>query len=342
MSARPTAIGLTSGEESGIGPEVTVGAIALVRPRVPLKLCVGRGLVDWTARLLGEHGLAAADIELIEASGGPDGRVVPARPTKERTPLRAPAALQTLADLAVRGDIGAMLTGPVPKAIFAHLPSPPPGQTEYIAARQRTPGFAMLLAGPTLRVAPVTTHVRLRDVADLLTVADIVRVGRAVAFELSRSFGVAAPRLVVSGLNPHTGEQGRLGHEELTIIAPAVEALRGHGIDAAGPMSVDQAFPAALAGRFDAVVCMYHDQALGPLKAVHFGEAINFTCGLPVPRVSPDHGTAYDIAGRGEADVRSTVAALQQAVQSVSAAGVDSGRPGGPSPNASETRHAMP
>lgn len=310
MAVRRARIGLTLGEESGIGPEVMIRALATVRPEVAVTICVGGGLGSWCDALLAAAGVHA---DVRQAPDGPDGPVHLAGSSTPDTRTRAFSALSVLADLAVAGEVDAIVTGPVPKAIFAHLDDPPPGQTEYVAARQKTADFAMLLAGPRLRVAPVTTHVPLRDVARLLTSDAIERVGRAVDFELRRSFGVDRPRLAVTGLNPHAGEGGRLGDEEARVIAPAVDRLRDQGVVATGPLSADTVFADALAGRYDAVICMYHDQALGPLKTVHFGEAINFTCGLPVPRMSPDHGTAYDIAGRGLADATSAIAAVRRA-----------------------------
>lgn len=171
----------------------------------------------------------------------------------------------------------------------------------------------MMLAGPRLRVVPVTTHIALRDVAKLLTTEDIVRCGLAAVDGLVRWLDIASPRLAVCGLNPHVYEGGRLGDEEERIIVPAIQQLRAMGIDIDGPMVADSVFYRAMTGRFDAVLCMYHDQALGPLKTVHFQDGYNLTCGLPVPRISPDHGTAYDIAGKGIADPGSMVQALQRA-----------------------------
>ena len=173
----------------------------------------------------------------------------------------------------------------------------------------------MMLAGPRLRVVPVTTHMALRDVAVRLDKDLIVRVSEATSDALRRWYDIAAPRLAVCGLNPHAGEGGRMGDEEARLVEPAVRALAAAGHDVTGPVPADTAFHHALSGRYDAVVCMYHDQALGPLKTVHFADAINLTCGLPMPRVSPDHGTAWDIAGRGVADPTSAIAALELAAR---------------------------
>jgi 4-hydroxythreonine-4-phosphate dehydrogenase len=224
-------------------------------------------------------------------------------------------ALQALANAAERRELAAMVTGPVPKGIFDHLDPRPPGQTEYLANRLGAARFAMMLAGPQLRVVPVTTHVPLRQVPALLSVDRIVQTTLAADEALRRWLDIATPRLAICGLNPHAGEEGRLGDEESRIIAPAVAELQRLGVRAIGPVVADSVFHHALQGQFDAVICMYHDQALAPLKTVHFHDAVNLTCGLPIPRLSPDHGTAYDIAGRGIADPTSMVQALLRAEQ---------------------------
>jgi 4-hydroxythreonine-4-phosphate dehydrogenase len=161
-----------------------------------------------------------------------------------------------------------------------------------------------------LRVVPVTTHIPLQKVPEVLTTQSIVDASLAAAETLRHWFGLATPRLAICGLNPHAGEDGRCGDQETRVIAPAVAQLQAAGIAATGPVVADTVFYQAMAGRYDAVICMYHDQALGPLKTVHFHDAVNLTCGLPVPRLSPDHGTAYDLAGSGTASPESTIAAL--------------------------------
>ncbi|MBI5611382.1 MAG: 4-hydroxythreonine-4-phosphate dehydrogenase PdxA, partial [Deltaproteobacteria bacterium] len=217
-------------------------------------------------------------------------------------------------------EIDAMVTGPVPKSIFDHLTPRPPGQTEFLANRLGAKRFAMMLAGPRLRVVPVTTHIGLKDVAAALSTQRIVDCALAAVDALTRWMELSAPRLAICALNPHAGEGGRLGDEEERIIVPAVEMLRDAGVHAEGPHVADTVFYRAMNGRFDAVLCMYHDQALGPLKTVHFHDAVNLTCGLPIPRLSPDHGTAYDIAGRGTADPTSMVQALARAERMASRA----------------------
>ena len=317
-------IGVTLGDAAGIGPEVLLQALGHthLHERVRVQVFVAATLEPWLRAVCGRIGLStgtvragAPGLHLIavgERSGTAGQVPEPGHPT-DVSRAQAFAALQAMAEAARRGDIDAMVTGPVPKAIFDHLDPRPPGQTEYLARHLGAHRFAMMLAGPRLRVVPVTTHVPLRRVAELLTTDGIVSAGEAAADALVRWFAIAAPRLAVCGLNPHAGEGGRLGDEEATIIAPAVQRLRQLGIDARGPAVADVVFHQAMTGRYDAVLCMYHDQALGPLKTVHFHEAVNVTCGLPVPRLSPDHGTAYDIAGKGIADASSMVQALVRA-----------------------------
>ncbi|MSP90926.1 MAG: 4-hydroxythreonine-4-phosphate dehydrogenase PdxA [Myxococcales bacterium] len=319
-----TRIGVTLGDAAGIGPEVLLQALGHthLHERARVQVYVAAALEAWLRAVCARFGLptgsvrpAAPGLHLIAVGErGPAPAPVPeaGHPT-DASRAQAFAALDAMAAAARRGEIDAMVTGPVPKAIFDHLDPRPPGQTEYLAERLGAQRFAMMLAGPRLRVVPVTTHVPLRRVAELLTSDAIVAAGEAAADALVRWFAIAAPRLAVCGLNPHAGEGGRLGDEEATIIAPAVQRLRQLGIDARGPVVADAVFHQAMTGRYDAVLCMYHDQALGPLKTVHFHEAVNVTCGLPVPRLSPDHGTAYDIAGKGVADAGSMVQALVRA-----------------------------
>ncbi len=308
-------IGVTLGEAVGIGPEVIVEALATLPPDVSATVYSQAAVWEVARERLAGSVRPRVRFVAVASSGG------------ERLPGHSDAqsrfdafvALEALADAAVAGDIDAMLTGPVPKAIFIHLPAPPAGQTEYLAARLGARRFAMMLAGPRLRVVPVTTHLPLRRVADVLTTEAIFEASMAAEADLRAVFGMAAPRLGICGLNPHAGEGGRFGDEEARLIAPAIAALRAAGVDAVGPLAADTAFRAGYLGEFDAIVAMYHDQALGPLKTVHFADAVNFTCGLPVPRVSPDHGTAYDRAGQGSADPQSAIAALALACRAARA-----------------------
>ncbi|MFM6830361.1 MAG: 4-hydroxythreonine-4-phosphate dehydrogenase PdxA [Novosphingobium sp.] len=224
-------------------------------------------------------------------------------------------ALATATGLVRSGAAAALVTGPVAKSRLARVGFYHPGQTEFVAeACGISPENAvMMLAGPSLRVVPITVHVALRDVPGLLT-AELIRNRAAItAAALTRDYGIAAPRLAVAGLNPHAGEDGRMGSEDAEIVAPAVALLREAGIDASGPLPPDTMFHAEARERYDVAICMYHDQALIPLKVLDFDTGVNVTLGLPIVRTSPDHGTAFGIAGTGTARVGPTIAALRMA-----------------------------
>jgi 4-hydroxythreonine-4-phosphate dehydrogenase len=227
-------------------------------------------------------------------------------------------ALELAVGLARSGAASGVVTGPVSKEQLYRIGFAHPGQTEFVAERcgVSPSNVAMMLAGPSLRTVPVTTHMPLADVARTLTASLIEARGRAALRGLQRNFGIAEPRLAVAGLNPHAGEGGALGREEIDHIIPAIEALRAEGWNVTGPHPADTMFHAAARARYDAALCMYHDQALIPLKALHFEEGVNITLGLPIVRTAPDHGTAYDIAGADRADPRAMAAAIRQAQSS--------------------------
>ncbi|MCB9739019.1 MAG: 4-hydroxythreonine-4-phosphate dehydrogenase PdxA [Deltaproteobacteria bacterium] len=313
---RPT-IGVTPGDAAGVGPEVIGAALGGLPDDVDARLYASESVIALVRRACVAAGSAPRFTTRILAARG-DAAV--AGVSSDASRLEAYDALDAVAHDATAGAIDAILTGPVPKAVFAHLTPSPPGQTEFLAERMGAGRFAMLLAGSRLKVVPVTTHVPLRDVAATLSTRRIVDATLAAALELRTVYDIAAPRIAVCGLNPHAGEGGRIGDEEATIIAPAIATLRGHGVDVVGPVAADTAFRDGYQGAFDLVIAMYHDQALGPLKTVHFADAVNFTCGLPVPRLSPDHGTAYAIAGKGVADAASTTLALRLACAAARAA----------------------
>jgi 4-hydroxythreonine-4-phosphate dehydrogenase len=207
------------------------------------------------------------------------------------------------------------VTGPVSKDQLYGIGFQHPGQTEFVAERcgVSPANVAMMLAGPSLRTVPVTTHLPLADVASSLSVGLIESRARAALKGLQRNFAIAEPRLAVTGLNPHAGEGGRLGREEEEIIGPAIALLAAEGWRVTGPHPADTLFSPQSRARFDAVLCMYHDQALIPIKAIHFEDAVNVTLGLPIVRTAPDHGTAFDIAGQDKADPRPMAAALRMA-----------------------------
>ncbi len=279
-------IGITLGDAAGIGPEVVEAALAS-----------GKLDAAWEYRVIGER-----------------GRAQPGAPTPE-TARAAIAALEEAARLGNAGEIAAVVTGPISKALVQREGFAFPGQTEFFAARTGTRNYAMCLTGGALTVALVTAHVPLREVAARLSAPEIVRVGRLLAEFLAQRLG-RRPRIAVAGLNPHAGEDGALGREEIELIAPAAQVLRGDCVELAEvsePLSPDTVFNRAVAGEFDGVLCMYHDQGLIPLKLHAFDSGVNVTLGLPFPRTSPDHGTAFGIAGRGVARPDSMIAAIQLA-----------------------------
>ncbi|HET9397273.1 MAG TPA: 4-hydroxythreonine-4-phosphate dehydrogenase PdxA [Sphingomicrobium sp.] len=226
-------------------------------------------------------------------------------------------ALELAVGLARSGSASAVVTGPVSKQQLYNIGFTHPGQTEFVAERCgiSPSNVAMMLAGPTLRTVPVTTHLPLSEVPQALNPGLIEARGRSALRGLQRNFGIADPRLAVSGLNPHAGEGGSLGREEIELIIPAIDALRAEGWLVTGPHPADTMFHASARAKYDAALCMYHDQALIPLKALHFEEGVNITLGLPIIRTAPDHGTAFDIAGQDRADPRAMAAAILLAAE---------------------------
>jgi len=287
MSCR---VGITLGDQAGIGPEIVQAALAS-----------GRLPADAQYSVIGPA---------INCSLG--------QPTEE-TARAAWDALEEAARLGLRGELDAVVTAPIHKARMYEIGFKFPGQTEFFAERCGVRNFAMLLTGGNLTVALVTVHLPLRDVAVSLTSAEIVRVGLLLHDFLCRR-GIDRPRIAVAGLNPHAGESGALGCEETEIIAPAVEQLQSaignrQSDIVAGPFSPDTIFYHAANGDWDGVLCMYHDQGLIPLKLHAFHEGVNVTLGLPFPRTSPDHGTAFEIAGKNIARPDSMIAAINLAVE---------------------------
>ena len=284
-------IGITLGDCAGIGPEIV--ELALRSGRIP----------DST--------------EYVVLGRQPNCK--PSEPTNE-TARAAAAALEEGVTLARRGEFEAIVTGPVHKARMYEVGFRFPGQTEFFAERCGVKDFAMCLTGGKLTVALVTAHVPLHQVPRALKQSEIVRVGLLLA-QFLRSRGKSAPRIAVAGLNPHAGESGKLGREEIEIITPAIGELNSSlvthhpSLVFTGPVSPDTVFHRAIEGEFDAVLCMYHDQALIPLKLHAFHSGVNVTLGLPFPRTSPDHGTAFEIAGKGIARADSMIAAINLAVE---------------------------
>ena len=278
-------IGITLGDAAGIGPEIVQAALR-------------------------SNELSRDFVYVVfgDAAAGALGR-----PTRESA-QSAVNALEEAAQAALSGRIAAVVTAPIHKARMYEIGFNFPGQTEFFAARAGVENFAMLLTGGSLTVALVTIHLPLREVAEKLRATEIVRVGKLLEAFVRRKIG-REPRIAVAGLNPHAGESGALGREEIEIIAPAIEELNRAANVFSGPHSPDTVFHYAAAGSYDAVLCMYHDQGLIPLKLHAFHEGVNVTLGLPFPRTSPDHGTAFDIAGKGLARPDSMIAAIKLATE---------------------------
>jgi 4-hydroxythreonine-4-phosphate dehydrogenase len=315
-------LALTMGEPAGIGGEIAIKAWIGRRPgAAPFFVIDDPERLQRLARRLGLALPVRAIRSPAEAMGAFAGALpvlpltLPVPPLPGRPdPANAAAvigAIETAVELAMSGRAAAVVTNPIHKATLYDAGFKHPGHTEFLAALagMSTPPV-MMLAADELRVVPVTVHLSLKDALARLSTEIIVEAGRITATALKRDFGVARPRLAVAGLNPHAGEQGALGSEEAAIVAPAVAALRRAGIDARGPLAPDAMFTADARKTYDAALCMYHDQALIPIKTIAFDRAVNVTLGLPFVRTSPDHGTAFDIAGTGKAGESSLVAAL--------------------------------
>ena len=327
--ARPLA--LTVGEPAGIGPDITFAAwrrraelglppfyllvdpafIARRAERIApdLTIAVVEPAAAWTAF---KTALPVVDIGVpISAE--------PGHPDESSAPAALAAIRRAVADVRA-GAATAMVTNPVAKNVLYRSGFPEPGHTEYLGKLvEESTGVAtrpvMMLWSPELAVVPVTIHLPLKDVISHLSADLVVETGRIVARDLRERFGVARPRLAIAGLNPHAGEDGALGDEDLSVVRPAVERLKAEGIEARGPLPADSLFHPAARASYDAALAMYHDQALIPIKTLAFDHAVNVTLGLPFVRTSPDHGTAFDIAGTGRADPASLIAALQLAAR---------------------------
>jgi 4-hydroxythreonine-4-phosphate dehydrogenase len=310
-------IGISLGDPAGIGPEVVVRAL-VDRPAVDAVVFGDRGILERAAAALSLP--APGPDQIVEVTSLTDGAVVAGQPNDASGQAQL-AYLTAATDAALSGQIAALVTAPISKTWIARAGFEFPGHTEYLAARAGVADFAMMLAGPKLRVTVATTHVALRDVSRLLTPERIATAVVLTAQALHTAFGLAVPRVAVAGLNPHAGEDGRFGDEETRLVTPALVlarqrlAARKLSADVSGPHVPDVVFRQAATGRFDAVVALYHDQGLIPVKLLHFDDAVNVTLGLPFVRTSPDHGTAYDIAGRGLARADSFLAALDLAVR---------------------------
>jgi len=325
---KPAPLALTLGDPAGVGPEIIVKAWNELRKGGPPFLVVG----DYQA--LASVGRASVLKKVVSPAEAmttfADALPVLDLPLRapvvagQPSPAAAPAIvkwIETAVGLALSGSVAGVVTAPISKAPLYEAGFKFPGHTEFLGELTATERFegargpVMMLIAGGLRAALVTVHEPLAKVPGLLTADAIVNVGLVTAQALKRDFGVAKPRLAVAGLNPHAGEGGSIGREEAEIIAPAVRTLEDLGIEVTGPHPADTLFPEAMRARFDAAICLYHDQALIPVKMLDFWGGVNVTLGLPIVRTSPDHGTAFDIAGRGLARADSLVAAIRLADQ---------------------------
>jgi len=312
---RPVAV--SCGEPAGIGPELAVHARTVLGRTLPF-VWIGdpRHLPPGTALREVDSAAAALSVPATHLPVLPVQMGAAPRPGHPDPHLAAGVieAVALAVALVQAGDASALTTLPIhKKALLDGAGFPYPGHTEYLAALAGVAHVAMMLACDGLRVVPATIHIPLSQVPATLTDDLIETTIRLTIAGLQRDFGIPAPRIAVAGLNPHAGEGGAMGLEEVNRIGPLLDRLRNLGLDIAGPLSADTMFHPAARARYDAAVCMYHDQALIPIKTLDFAGGVNVTLGLPFVRTSPDHGTAFDIAGRGVADVTSTVAALRMA-----------------------------
>jgi 4-hydroxythreonine-4-phosphate dehydrogenase len=326
---RPLA--LTLGEAAGIGPDIALAAwrnrAALDLP--PFYIVGGSDFLRRRAAWLGldvpvttvapKDAAAAFATALPVIELGLAITAEPGRPDDSSAPAAIAAIRRAVADV-ISGDAHAVVTNPVAKNVLYKSGFAEPGHTEYLAKLAYemagvTAHPVMMLWAPELAVVPVTIHLPLREVIGALSTDLIVATGRIVAHDLITRFGIANPRLAIAGLNPHAGENGALGREDDEMVAPAVAQLIDDGIDARGPLPADTMFHAAARASYDVALCMYHDQALIPIKTLAFDHGVNVTLGLPFVRTSPDHGTAFDIAGTGRADPSSLIAALRLAAK---------------------------
>jgi 4-hydroxythreonine-4-phosphate dehydrogenase len=313
-----SSIALTMGDPAGIGGEITAGAWRTLRATGPHFVAVADP--DWLANYAPiqtitrmeeadfTHNLPVIPIHLATTAipGAPD--------TANAAAIIA--SIEQAVRLAQSGAASAIVTNPIAKSVLQSAGFPHPGHTEFLAALTGRVGReVMMLAAPALRVVPVTIHVSLRRSLDELTTDAIVNAARITHTALISDFGIARPRLAIAGLNPHAGESGRMGTEEITLIQPAIDLLRAENMIVTGPHPPDTMFTESARRNYDVAICMYHDQALIPLKTLDVFGGVNITLGLPIVRTSPDHGTAFDIAGKGIADPASLIAALEMAAQ---------------------------
>ncbi len=317
----PVRFFLTTGEPAGIGPELSVAAarrFAAARPAGAELVLVGDP--DWLATVAQRSGAALADLDGVSIHPVPLAAAVRPGQLNVANGPYVVATLAAAADAALSGAAAAIVTAPVHKGIIADAGIPFSGHTEYFQHHAGVEQVVMLLAGGGLRVALATTHLPLRAVPDAITREGLLRVLRILHAGLRDRFGLAAPRIAVCGLNPHAGEGGHMGREEIEVIEPALAQARAEGMALDGPLPADTLFVPAHVAPYDAVLAMFHDQGLPVLKHASFGHGVNITLGLPYPRTSVDHGTALDLAGTGRADPGSLFEALDLAQDMVARA----------------------
>ena len=317
-------LAVTLGDPAGVGPEIIAGAWSQRAPGDRPFVVYG------DAACLERAGAPVARVEGPSAAGSRFASALPVvdiplpSPVDPGHPSAAAAGsviswIAAATQACLSGEACGLVTAPISKAVLKSAGFSHPGHTEYIgeltaiAPFRGERGPVMMLAAADLRVSLATIHVPLAEVAAALSVEGLLRTARVTAEALSRDFGVSRPRLAMAALNPHAGESGEIGREEINLIRPAADALRREGLDIEGPLPADSLFAPEIRQRFDAVICMYHDQALIPIKMLDFWGGVNLTLGLPVVRTSPDHGTAFDIAGKGLARADSFLAALRMA-----------------------------
>ncbi len=321
---RPFAI--SCGDPAGIGPEIIVKSW-LARDKAALHpfFVVGnpadfRSFGDVELAVIEDPGAAATAFgQALPILKIDSGEAVEPGQASTESAQRSLHALEIATGMTKSGDAGAIVTAPVSKTQLYRAGFRYPGQTEFVSERCgiARENAVMMLAGPSLKVIPMTTHVPLKDVPGLLTQQLITARAKAAKKAMIRNFGILEPRIAIAGLNPHAGEDGSLGLEEKDVMQPAIEALRAEGVNMSDPMSADTMFHEEARASYDVALCPYHDQALIPLKTLHFYDGVNMTLGLPLVRTSPDHGTAFNIAGQGRADPRSMIAAIQMAETAV-------------------------
>ena len=325
QSALPL-IGITMGDPTGIGPEVVIKALSspsvfnrcrpvvfgdaaiLEREKQLLKSSISINIIDEINQAV----LSCGTLDLFSLSTLDPDTVSHGHPDKKTGKAMGSYIIRAVS-MTLQGKLDAMVTGPINKKSLQEGGYPYPGHTEMLAQLTNTSDVVMMLAGENLRVVLVTIHCSFKQVPRLITTDSIVKTILITAAGLQSYFAIPAPRIAVAALNPHAGEDGLFGAEEQKIIMPAIQQAQNEGVNATGPYPADTLFYYAARGKFDAVVCMYHDQGLIPLKLLHFADGVNITLGLPIIRTSVDHGTAYDIAGKGVADPSSLVNAITTA-----------------------------